>query len=182
MKAREPEPDIATALTVEQFCQMFCITPELYGALRRNHLGPHEVRVGDRKVTPRETPQARRGRPLRVFAERWLCHLDLDRLSAFDDARLVLLPCKPIERNWYGPGAQWEKSRLEHSQSGSQCDIAMTLHCNIKLTRYRCLPVSPRDKGISVNLGSVIQFDVIGSAAGDVRDGITSFHPLQGCK
>jgi hypothetical protein len=30
MKAREPEPDIATALTVEQFCQMFCITPELY--------------------------------------------------------------------------------------------------------------------------------------------------------
>jgi hypothetical protein len=38
MKAREPRPDISTALEVDQFCQMFCITPELYAALKRNHL------------------------------------------------------------------------------------------------------------------------------------------------
>jgi hypothetical protein len=47
MKAREPKPDIATALTVEHFCQMFGVSEPLYRALRRNHLGPREVRVGD---------------------------------------------------------------------------------------------------------------------------------------
>jgi hypothetical protein len=34
MKTRE-RPDISTALTITAFCQMFCITPELYAALRR---------------------------------------------------------------------------------------------------------------------------------------------------
>jgi hypothetical protein len=48
--AGEPKPEIATALTVPQFCQMFCITPALYAALKRNHLGPREVRVGDVRV------------------------------------------------------------------------------------------------------------------------------------
>ena len=47
MKAREPRSDISTALTVTQFCQMFCITPELYAALKRCRLGPRRVRVGD---------------------------------------------------------------------------------------------------------------------------------------
>ena len=92
MKAREPKPDIAMALTVEQFCQMFCITPELYAALRRNHSGPSEVRVGECIVTPLEYA-AQWGvdaEPLRLLAQRWLCHLDLDRLRAFGDARLVL--------------------------------------------------------------------------------------------
>ena len=46
MKAREPKPDIATALTVAAFCEMFCITPELYAALKRTGRGPREVRVG----------------------------------------------------------------------------------------------------------------------------------------
>jgi hypothetical protein len=35
MKAREPRADLSTALTVPQFCQMFCITPGLYAALKR---------------------------------------------------------------------------------------------------------------------------------------------------
>jgi hypothetical protein len=39
--------DISTALTVEHFCQMFGVSEPLYRALRRNHLGPREVRVGD---------------------------------------------------------------------------------------------------------------------------------------
>jgi hypothetical protein len=61
------------------------------------------------------------------------------------------------------PGAQPGRNPAGTcSQSGSQCDIAIKLRCNKKLTRYGCLLVSPRDKGISVNLGSVIQFDVIG--------------------
>jgi hypothetical protein len=47
MKAREPKPDISTALTVEHFCQMFGVSEPLYRALRRNHLGPCDVRVGD---------------------------------------------------------------------------------------------------------------------------------------
>ena len=47
MKAREPKPDISTALTVEHFCQMFGVSEPLYRALRRNHLGPRDVRVGD---------------------------------------------------------------------------------------------------------------------------------------
>jgi hypothetical protein len=47
MKAREPKPDISTALMVEHFCQMFGVSEPLYRALRRNHLGPREVRVGD---------------------------------------------------------------------------------------------------------------------------------------
>jgi len=47
MKTREPKPDISTALTVEHFCQMFGVSEPLYRALRRNHLGPRDVRVGD---------------------------------------------------------------------------------------------------------------------------------------
>jgi hypothetical protein len=45
MNAREPRPDTATALTVAAFCQMFCIPPELYAALKRTN--PREVRIGD---------------------------------------------------------------------------------------------------------------------------------------
>jgi hypothetical protein len=47
MNAREPRPDTATALTVAAFCQMFCIPPELYAALKRTGQGPREVRIGD---------------------------------------------------------------------------------------------------------------------------------------
>ena len=80
MKAHEPGPDIATALTVSQFCQMFCITPELYAALKRTGQGPREVHIGTRTVIPLE------------YAAQWLAgDLDLDRLRAFDDARLVLV-------------------------------------------------------------------------------------------
>jgi hypothetical protein len=75
MKAREPKPDLSTALTVAAFCQMFCITPELYAALKRTGLGPREVRIGDRTVIPLEYTAMWRvdAEPLRVFAQRWLC-------------------------------------------------------------------------------------------------------------
>jgi hypothetical protein len=47
MKAREPMPDISTAMSITAFCEMFCITPELYAALKRTGLGPRDVRIGD---------------------------------------------------------------------------------------------------------------------------------------
>ena len=74
MKAREPKPDIKTALTVQQFCQMFCLSPELYAALKRTGLGPREVRKGDRILIPLEYVAQWRvdAEPLRVFAQRWL--------------------------------------------------------------------------------------------------------------
>jgi hypothetical protein len=80
MKAREPKPDIKTALTVQQFCRMFCLSPELYAALKRTGLGPREVRFfqkgksckGDRILIPLEYVAQWRihAEPLRVFAER----------------------------------------------------------------------------------------------------------------
>jgi hypothetical protein len=45
MKAREPMPDISTAMSITAFCEMFCITPELYAALKRTGLGPREARI-----------------------------------------------------------------------------------------------------------------------------------------
>jgi hypothetical protein len=62
MKAREPKPDIATALTVDAFCEMFCVTPELYAALKQTGRGPREVRVGRCPLwlCPRKAHKARR--------------------------------------------------------------------------------------------------------------------------
>jgi hypothetical protein len=47
MKAREPRPSLQGAMTVAAFYQVFCITPELYAALKRTGLGPRDVRIGD---------------------------------------------------------------------------------------------------------------------------------------
>jgi hypothetical protein len=74
MKAREPKPDISTALTVEQFCRMFCITPKLYAALKRCRLAPREMRSGDRIVIPLECIAQWRCEiePMRQVAQRHL--------------------------------------------------------------------------------------------------------------
>ena len=46
MKAREPKPEIiSTAMSITAFCEMFCIRPELYAALKRTGLGPREARI-----------------------------------------------------------------------------------------------------------------------------------------
>jgi hypothetical protein len=54
---------------------MFCITPELYRALKRTGQGPREVRSGDRSVIPLEYAAMWRVEVegLRVFAQRYLC-------------------------------------------------------------------------------------------------------------
>jgi hypothetical protein len=74
VKAREPRPDISTALTVPAFCEMFCLTEEMYAALRRNHLGPRTIRLGDRIVIPLEYAAMWRVEieGLHTFARRWL--------------------------------------------------------------------------------------------------------------
>jgi hypothetical protein len=52
---------------------MFCITPELYAALKRTGLGPREVRIADRIVIPLEYARwSVEAEPLRVFARRYL--------------------------------------------------------------------------------------------------------------
>jgi hypothetical protein len=84
MKAREPKPDISTALTVAQFCKMFRIRPELYAALKRCRLTPREVRAGARILLPLESIAIWRCEiePLRQFAERNLQNAANDRASA----------------------------------------------------------------------------------------------------
>jgi hypothetical protein len=52
MKAREPKPSLQGALTPEQFCRMFCLSPELYRALKRCRLAPREIRSGERIRLP----------------------------------------------------------------------------------------------------------------------------------
>lgn len=75
MKARELQPDIFTALTVTQFCQMFDITPGRYVALKQNGQGPREVCISDRIVIPLDFAAhwLVETQPLRVFAQRYLC-------------------------------------------------------------------------------------------------------------
>jgi hypothetical protein len=66
MKAVEPKPDIATALTVPQFCQMFCISLEL---------APHEMRTDQGvKIALESIAQWRCDvEGLRIFVRRYLC-------------------------------------------------------------------------------------------------------------
>ena len=75
MKAREPMPDISTAMSITAFCEMFCITQERYRALKRTGQGPRDVRIGDRIVIPLEYAAQWRvdAEPLRLFAQHWLC-------------------------------------------------------------------------------------------------------------
>jgi hypothetical protein len=74
MKAREPKPDISTALTVEQFHKIFCLTSELYAALKRCRLAPRELRNGERKlITLQDAAHwCCEVEGLRTFAQRWL--------------------------------------------------------------------------------------------------------------
>jgi hypothetical protein len=73
MKARE-QPSLQGALTPEQFRRMFCLSPELYRALKRCRLAPREVRIGERSLITLECIAQWRCEiePLRQLAQRHL--------------------------------------------------------------------------------------------------------------
>jgi hypothetical protein len=75
VKAREPKPSLKGALTPEQFCATFCVSPAMYDALKRCRLGLREVRTAAGMVIPLEYAAQWRveAEPLRLFAQRWLC-------------------------------------------------------------------------------------------------------------
>jgi hypothetical protein len=74
VKAREPRPSLKGALTSEQFCAVFCLSPELHAALKRLHLAPREVRTDHGARIPLESMAQWRCEieGLHTFARRWL--------------------------------------------------------------------------------------------------------------
>jgi hypothetical protein len=75
MKAVERKPSLKGAMTPEQFCAAFCLSPRAYSALRRLRLAPREVRTDHGVRIPLECIAAWRVEieGLHTFARRYLC-------------------------------------------------------------------------------------------------------------